>query len=64
MAFAGNLGPGERRRRLMSGVVLAAVTLVLAIVLLVLDVNPAWRVVLLVPAFIAALGFSQAQTNT
>jgi hypothetical protein len=64
MAFSGNLGPGERRRRLVNGTALGLVTVALAVALAFMNINPGWRLVLLAPAFVAALGFSQAQANT
>ena len=64
MAFPGNLGPGQRRRRLINGIVLGAVTVAAAIAIVLLDLNPVWRLVLLVPAFVAAFALSQAQANT
>jgi hypothetical protein len=64
MAFAGNLGPRQRRRRLVSGIAVGLVTVALAVALTVMNVNPGWRLALLVPAFVATLGFSQAQANT
>lgn len=59
----GNLGPKERRKRLiLGGVGLAVCTL--AVTLLALDGAPRiWRLALVVPWWTAALGILQARSN-
>jgi len=54
-----NIGPAERRMRRRSGFLGLIVTLVVLIILLATDVHWAWRLVLVVPATVGALGFLQ-----
>jgi hypothetical protein len=55
-----NIGPQEIRRRRRSGYVGTAITVGLFAVLVVIDAPPITRLVLFVPAAIAASGFIQA----
>ena len=55
-----NIGRAEIRQRKFLGWIALAITVGLWITLVVLGVAPAWRLVLLVPASIAATGFLQA----
>jgi len=55
-----NIGPAEIRVRRRSGYAGLAVTVVLYLVLVVLDISPWWRLFLLIPAFVSASGFIQA----
>lgn len=59
-----NIGPGERRKRLLSG--LAAWTLAgLALALLLItDAPRLWRLVLILPLWGGAIGFFQHREKT
>jgi hypothetical protein len=59
-----NLGPRERRKRLVIGVVWAAVTVAVTALMFLLQAARWWRLTLFVPCWFAALGFLQAQANT
>lgn len=59
-----NLGPGQRRRRLMTGIVGLAVGAVGAVILVAMDAPVGWRVLLLIPFTFGALGIVQARTAT
>jgi hypothetical protein len=59
-----NIGPGERRKRLVAGVVMSAITLCVAGVLIFAGLPRPWRLITIVPAWIAALGFFQVRENT
>ncbi len=59
-----NIGPRQRQRRMMVGLVLSAVTVALAAFLLVGEVPRVWRVLLFAPALMAALGVFQAREQT
>jgi hypothetical protein len=59
-----NLGPREVRKRLVSGVAQTIVLVVLAVGLVVADASRAWRLVLFLPASLAAVGYFQAWTRT
>ena len=61
---SGNLGPGPRRRRLLTGVVGLAAGVVGALLLVVVDAPLGWRVLLLIPFTFGALGLVQARTGT
>jgi fatty acid desaturase len=55
-----NIGPAEIRARRLSGVFGTAATLGLFAALVIFRADPAWRLVLFVPAAGAAAGFLQA----
>jgi hypothetical protein len=55
-----NIGPAEINRRRRVGWTNLALTLVAFLVLLLLDVNPLWRLGLAIPAAASASGFLQA----
>jgi hypothetical protein len=59
-----NIGPGQRRKRLRGGLMLLGLTLVIAGYLARIDAATPWRVLVFVPAFMAALGVFQAQAQT
>lgn len=59
-----NIGPKERRKRLVAGVVMSAITLCVAAALILAGLPRAWRLLTAVPAWIAALGFFQVRENT
>jgi fatty acid desaturase len=55
-----NIGAAEIRSRRNSGLVAAAVTVVLLVLFLVLPIAAPWRLILILPAAGAAMGFLQA----
>ena len=59
-----NIGPGERRKRLMIGAATLAAGLVIWAILISTGVNRWWRLVLLIPFWMGALGFFQAKEKT
>jgi hypothetical protein len=59
-----NIGPRERRKRLVFGAVSLALSTVIAAALVLRGVPVAWRVGLFVPLLGASLGFFQWQTRT
>ncbi len=60
----GNIGPRERRKRLVLGVVMLAVGLGLAAGLLEGGAGRWWRLSAFVPLWIGALGIFQARAET
>jgi hypothetical protein len=54
-----NIGPVERRMRRLGGIFGSIATVVIFILLLVGDVHWAWRLILIIPATMAATGFLQ-----
>ena len=60
MPGACNIGPAEIARRRWVGHAGLVVTVALAAVLLALDAAPAWRLLLALPASLAAAGYLQA----
>lgn len=54
-----NIGPAERKMRRMSGVASSVVTGLILIVLIVTDAPLWWRLILIIPAAGAAIGFLQ-----
>ena len=54
-----NIGPAERRMRRLVGVVGALVTVALLIWLLLVDAHWSWRLLLVIPASVSAMGFLQ-----
>ncbi len=59
-----NIGPGERRRRMVGGIVMVGVTLAAAAWLVTTDAPLLWRAFVVLPAFAAALGIFQARAQT
>ena len=59
-----NIGPDERRKRLVSGILAALVALVLLALLLLLDAGRLWRLLLFGPLWGATLGFFQHREKT
>lgn len=59
-----NIGPFQRRRRLIVGVAMFAFTLALAAVLIALGLPRVWRVLTIVPAWVGALGVFQVREQT
>jgi hypothetical protein len=59
-----NISPLERQKRLMFGIRQFIFTLVILAVLLVLNLNPFWRLPLLFMFWAAAVGYFQARDKT
>jgi hypothetical protein len=59
-----NIGPRERRKRLGVGLVAFGISVALGAALIVAGVAPRWRLVLVLPLFVAALGYFQARAKT
>ena len=59
-----NISPLERQKRLRFGIQQFVTTLVILGILLVLDVNPLWRLPLLFMFWAAAVGYFQARDKT
>ena len=54
-----NIGPAERAKRRQSGIVGVVATIVLLAILIVLNVPHGWRLLVFLPATLAASGFLQ-----
>ena len=59
-----NISPAERQKRLRFGIQQLTVTLVILAVLILLHVNPLWRLPLLFMFWAAATGYFQARDKT
>lgn len=59
-----NISPLERRKRLMFGIRQLIFTLLVLTVLILLHLNPLWRLSLLFPFWAAAVGYFQARDKT
>lgn len=59
-----NIGPRERRRRLVFGLVSLVVGALALAVLVALDVSRVWRLLLFVPFAGATVGYFQAREKT
>lgn len=59
-----NIGPRERRRRRITGVVMLAVAAALTIGLASMDAPASWRFLVFVPAFMGTLGLFQVRSST
>ena len=59
-----NIGPGERRKRLLMGVTMLAVGASLALTLILIGAPRQWRLTLFLPFWMGALGFFQAREKT
>ena len=54
-----NIGPAERRQRRIGGILGSVVTVLVFVALIVTDAHWAWRLILIIPASAAAIGFLQ-----
>ena len=59
-----NIGPRESRKRLIVGIGTLAAGLILAVFFVLGDVERKWRMVLLLPLWMGALGVFQARRKT
>ena len=59
-----NISPLERQKRMRFGIQQFVTTLVILSILLILNVNPLWRLPLLLMFWAAAVGYFQARDKT
>jgi len=59
-----NIGPRQRRRRMLAGVVSFAVAAAIFAALAATGVHRWWRLVLCLPLYVAAAGWFQARDKT
>jgi hypothetical protein len=59
-----NIGPQERRRRLMFGITTLAASIVISFLFVFYGVRPVFRLPLFIPLFVGSLGFFQARDRT
>ena len=63
-ACIANIGPLERRKRLVFGIAALAASVVISFLFVFYGVRPLFRLPLFVPLFAGALGFFQARDRT
>jgi hypothetical protein len=59
-----NIGPRERRRRLIGGLVMGSIAVIAATVLVIMGTSRIWRALLVLPIGGAALGLFQVHAKT
>src|SRR5260221_8516447 len=59
-----NIGPAERRRRNVTGVIGTVATMLVISALIETHAPPVWRFIVLLPAYVAAIGVLQARAQT
>jgi nitrogen fixation protein FixH len=59
-----NIGPRERQRRLVVGVVMLGIAVTLAVVLVMFGAPRVWRLLVVAPAWIAGIGLFQVKEKT
>jgi hypothetical protein len=59
-----NIGPRERRQRLVFGIATLAASIVISFLFVFYGVRPVFRLPLFLPLFVGALGFFQARDRT
>jgi len=59
-----NIGAGERRKRLFVGIGAFSIGVVLAILLIAVGAPLVWRLPLIFPFYVGALGFFQSRDKT
>jgi hypothetical protein len=59
-----NIGPRERRKRLVFGVAALGVGAAIAVLLVLIDAPLGWRIPLFLPFFFGGLGVFQAREKT
>ena len=59
-----NMGPRERRKRLVFGITALAMSVVISFLFVLTGVRPVLRLPLFIPLFAGALGFFQARDRT
>jgi hypothetical protein len=63
-ACIANIGPRERRKRLVFGIVTLAASVVISFLFVFYGVRPVFRLPLFIPLFVGALGFFQYRART
>jgi hypothetical protein len=63
-ACIANIGPRERRKRLLFGIAALAVSIMISFLFVFAGVPPLLRLPLFIPLFVGALGFYQARDRT
>jgi hypothetical protein len=59
-----NIGPRERQRRLVVGVVMLGIAVTLAVMLVLFGAPRVWRLLVVAPAWIAGIGLFQVKEQT
>lgn len=59
-----NIGAGERRKRLIFGIVAVVAGIVIAVLLVVVHAPLVWRIPLIFLFYVGALGFFQSRDKT
>ena len=59
-----NIGPNQQRMRLRFGLVMFEMGILVAALLILTGVYPAWRIVLFLPFYLGAIGYFQARDKT
>jgi len=60
-ACIANIGPKERRKRLIAGVIFAILALVALVALVAMVSSRWWRLTMVLPVWVSAIGFLQAR---
>ncbi len=63
-ACLANIGPNQRRRRLLVGIAAAALVVVMALLFITLGTARPWRLLVLLPAWFMALDLFQVRSQT
>jgi hypothetical protein len=59
-----NIGPQQQRLRLNFGLAMFAIAVAIAAVMILVGINPAWRIALFLPFYLGATGYFQARDKT
>ena len=59
-----NIGPRERRRRLVVGIVMFAIAFAVAVALVLAGAPRAWRIFVLFPVWVGSMGLFQVKEKT
>ena len=59
-----NIGPRERQRRLVVGIVMLGIAITLAAVLVLFGAPRVWRLLVVLPAWVAGIGLFQVKEQT
>jgi len=59
-----NIGPGERKRRLVGGVFFLAIAVCVGVCLIWFNAPRPWRLLIFLPAWASAIGFFQVSAKT
>jgi hypothetical protein len=64
IACIANIGPRERRKRLVGGILGITGATIIAVIMFARGTPRAWRAILFLPLWVGALGFTQAREHT